>query len=150
MTSALVSKRIFGSYKDIPTTYEALNALYPLRIIKNDDEYERAVSIASSIVGHNLSEVQDDYLSTLEVLILSYQDEHIPFNMPVISGIDALRGLMADHDMSASDLARLLGTHRSLASKILLGQRSLTTGHLKILCEHFKVSADLFLVLHHT
>jgi len=53
--------------------------------------------------------------------------------------------LLADNDMSASDLARLLGVHASMGSKILKGERSLTVEHLRKLADRFKVRPDLFM-----
>ena len=50
-----------------------------------------------------------------------------------------LRYLLADRDMSASDLGRLLGD-RSLGTKILNGERALSKSHIKILAAHFHVS----------
>jgi HTH-type transcriptional regulator/antitoxin HigA len=56
-----------------------------------------------------------------------------------------LQALLDTHGMTASDLARLLDVHRSTASKILSGDRSLTVEHIKVLSGRFRVSADLFL-----
>jgi len=48
-------------------------------------------------------------------------------------------------NMNASDLARLLGVHASMGSKILKGERSLTVGHLRKLADRFKVRPELFM-----
>jgi len=47
--------------------------------------------------------------------------------------------------LSAADLARLLGVHRTLGVMILPGERKLTLHHVQALARHFGVSADLFL-----
>ena len=47
--------------------------------------------------------------------------------------------------MNASDLARLLGIHPSMGSKILKGERSLTVEHVKKLTARFKVRPELFI-----
>jgi antitoxin component HigA of HigAB toxin-antitoxin module len=47
--------------------------------------------------------------------------------------------------MNASDLARLLGVHATMGSKILNGERSLTVDHLKVLSARFKVRPDAFM-----
>lgn len=57
----------------------------------------------------------------------------------------SLKHLLEENQMNASDLARLLGVHPSLGSKILKGERSLTVAHLRKLAERFKVSPGLFL-----
>jgi|SRR5882724_5861879 len=145
MTTALSGKTRFAHYRDIPTSYEALHAFFPLRPLRSASNYDRAVEVASSLAGHDLNPEQDDYLGTLGALIVAYEDQHLPFDMPQMNGLEALKGLLRDHGMNASDLARLLGGHRSLGSKILHGERSLTVPHLRILTKYFQVSADLFL-----
>ena len=145
MTTTSKQKTVFAHYVDIPTSYEALHAFFPLRPLRTDSEYEHAVTVASSMAGHDLNTEQDNYLGTLGALITAYEDQHRPFDMPRLNGLEALKGLLRDHDMNASDLARLLGGHRSLGSKILNGERNLTIQHLRILTHYFKVSADLFL-----
>jgi len=46
---------------------------------------------------------------------------------------------MEQHDLSAADLARILGSDRSLGSKLLRGERRLTVDHIRILARHFQV-----------
>lgn len=60
-------------------------------------------------------------------------------------GSATLRHLMDEHDMNASGLARLLGIHASMGSKILKGARALTVDHLNLLAAKFKVQADTFM-----
>ena len=62
-----------------------------------------------------------------------------------MGGIEALRYLLAENDMNASDLARLLGVHASMGSKILNGDRSLTVEHLRKLAARFLVRPELFM-----
>jgi HTH-type transcriptional regulator / antitoxin HigA len=81
----------------------------------------------------------------LSTLVESYENTPYLLDDPAIRGLDALRALLDDHGMSAADLARLLGVHRSMGSKLLKGERALTSQHLKILSDRFKVTADLFL-----
>ena len=145
MTTAAGGKTLFAHYRDIPTRYAALHAFFPLRPLRSASDYDRAVEVAGSLAGHDLTPEQDDYLGTLGALIVAYEDQNQPFDMPQMRGLDALKGLLRDHGMHAADLSRLLGAHRSLGSKILQGERSLTVAHLRVLTEYFKVSADVFL-----
>jgi antitoxin component HigA of HigAB toxin-antitoxin module len=55
-----------------------------------------------------------------------------------------LRYLMEGHDMSASDVGRLLG-NRELGPAISRGDRQLSKKHIQIFSERFAVSTDLFL-----
>lgn len=141
MTKTLLSK---ARRITLPKTYDALMGLYPVRPIHNDRELNQAVAVLDRIAGHALNPDQEDYLDALSTLVEEYEQTRHRIE-PKISGLSALRALLAEHGMSAADLARLLGVHRSLGSKLLNGKRALTISHLKILSERFKVSADLFL-----
>jgi HTH-type transcriptional regulator/antitoxin HigA len=132
-------------YGDIPKTYHRLLAMYPLRPIHDDVELARATEVIDLMAGHELNADQADYLDVLSTLVEVYENAHDPLDDPPINGLDALRAILDDHGMSAADLARLLGVHRSMGSKLLRGERALTARHLNILSERFKVSADLFL-----
>ena len=132
-------------YEDIPKTYDQLLALHPLRPIHNDVELEHATGMIDILAGHDLNADQADYLDVLSTLVEAYENTHYPLEAPAICGLDALRALLDEHGMSATDLARMLGMHRSMGSKLLKGERVLTVRHLQRLSDRFKVSADLFL-----
>ena len=78
-------------------------------------------------------------------LVRVYEAEHHAIDVSGLSGIDSLKHLLEQNSMNASDLARLLGVHPSMGSKILKGERSLTVDHLRKLSERFKVSPGLFM-----
>ena len=132
-------------YEDVPKTYDQLLAMHPLRPIHNDVELAHATEMIDILAGHDLNVDQADYLDVLSTLVEVYENTHDPIDAPAICGLDALRALLDDHGMSATDLARLLGVHRSMGSKLLKGERALTARHLQMLSDRFKVSADLFL-----
>ncbi len=145
MSQGPVQNTTLTRYEDIPKTYNKLLALHPLRPMHNDVELDHATEIIDLLAGHELNRDQEDYLDVLSTLVEAYENTHYSLDDPVICGLDALRALLDDHGMGATDLARLLGVHRSMGSKLLKGERALTTRHLKILSDRFKVSADLFL-----
>ena len=132
-------------YAEIPKLYDRLLALHPLRPIHNDVELAHATEIIDLLAGHDLNADQADYLDVLSTLVEAYENAHDPLEDPALCGLDVLRTLLDEHDMSAADLARLLGVHRSMGSKLLKGERALTARHLQMLGERFKVSAALFL-----
>jgi HTH-type transcriptional regulator / antitoxin HigA len=130
---------------DVPKTYDQLLAMHPLRPIHNDVELDHATKMIDILAGRDLNEDQTDYLDVLSTLVEAYENTHYSLNDPTICGLDALQALLDEHGMSAADLARLLGVHRSMGSKLLKGERALTARHLQMLSERFKVSTDLFL-----
>jgi len=88
---------------------------------------------------------QSLYLETLVQLVQAYEASQHEIETADISGLDTLRHLLIENEMNASDLARLLGVHTSMGSKILNGDRSLTVDHLKKLSARFGVRPDLFI-----
>ncbi len=83
------------------------------------------------------------YLETLVQLVQAYETRHHAIDTSDMSGLDSLKHLLQENAMNASDLARLLGDHVSLGSKILKGARSLTVDHIRTLAARFKVSPRL-------
>ena len=94
------------------------------------------------MAGHRLTKDQQDYLAALGTFVANYEDDHDPVSEG--SPLDALRLLMQEHGMNASDLGRLLG-NRSLGSLILTGSRELSKSHIRTLARHFGVSPAVFL-----
>ncbi|MDH3604115.1 MAG: helix-turn-helix domain-containing protein [Candidatus Tectomicrobia bacterium] len=127
-------------------TYAQLLLWYPIKSIRDEAEYDAAVKIAGALaVYDHLNEDQERYLDTLSTLIEVYEDHHITFDWPEMSGIEILKGLIEEHGMTVSDFARLIGVHRSLGTRILNGERNLTVGHIRILADRFKVAPELFM-----
>jgi len=131
-------------FAGLPKDYASLCRVLTPRPIHNRTEYENVTEITDAMAGHKLTQDQDDYFDLLCRLIEDYEKEQgLP--APKASSLDALRHLLEAHDMSAADLARLLGVHRTLGAMILRGERRLTLAHVRKLAKRFSVSADLFL-----
>ena len=113
------------------------------RPIHDRRDFEHVTEITHAMAGHKLTADQEDYFDLLCRLIEDYEKERL--NAPKVSALDALQHLLDAHDLSAADLARLLGVHRTLGAMILRGERQLTLAHVRTLAKHFSVSADLFL-----
>lgn len=88
-----------------------------------------------------LTKGQALYLETLVQLVEAYEAEHHSIDTSDLRGIDILQHLLEENDMNASDLARLLGVHASMGSKILNGDRALTVEHLRKLSRSFQSTA---------
>jgi HTH-type transcriptional regulator/antitoxin HigA len=135
----------FASNGSIPKTYRELCALYLPRPIHNDDEDAEATAMMNALaVFTRLNSEQRDYLDVLTEFVDEF-DKGRKSNWPKTNGLDALKYLLEEHRLTAADLARLLGVHRTLGAMILRGERKLTLKHVRALTRHFGVSADLFL-----
>jgi HTH-type transcriptional regulator/antitoxin HigA len=131
-------------FSRLPKDYAGLCRLLIPRPIHNKVDCENVIEISDAMAGHTLTPDQEDYFDLLCRLIEDYDKEQ-GLHAPKASGLDALRHLLEANDMSAADLARLLGVHRTLGGMILRGERQLTLAHVRTLAKRFNVSADLFL-----
>ena len=140
-----MSRRASAHLDRIPRTFERLNALHPLRPIQDRVDLENAMEVVDVLaVLSARNRDQDDYLETLSTLIEKYEAEQDAVEIAELEPVRVLRFLLESHDMSASDLGRLLG-NRELGPAILRGERQLSKTHIQILRRHFGVSADVFL-----
>jgi len=129
----------------LPKDYAGLCRLLTPRPIHDKVDLENVTEITDAMAGHKLTPDQEDYFDLLCRLIEDYEKEHLQLGTPKVTALDALQHLLDAHAMSAADLARLLGVHRTLGGMILRGERRLTLAHVRTLARHFSVSADLFL-----
>jgi len=130
----------------LPGRFEDLVALMPPRAILDDGHLENSIEMIDALMASGkLTKGQASYMETLVQLVQAYEASNHAIDVAGISGLDSLKHLMDQSKMNASDLARLLGMHASMGSKILKGDRSLTVEHLKKLAERFKVSPEIFI-----
>ena len=130
----------------LPGRFEDLVALMPPQAILDDIHLENSVEMIDALmVRGKLTKGQAIYMETLVQLVQAYEASNHAIDTADINGLDSLKHLMAENEMNASALARLLGVHASMGSKILKGERSLTVDHLKKLSNRFKVSPAIFI-----
>jgi HTH-type transcriptional regulator/antitoxin HigA len=138
MTSTLKSKPLPGKLEDL------IRYKTPVTITGRK-EYDAVLEIIDRLMQiPRLTKGQGTYLQTLVDLVHCYEEKHEQMRTSDLTALDILKTLMEEHEMNASDLARLLGTHVSLGSKILKGDRALTLEHIKLLGEYFHVSPVIF------
>jgi len=135
-----------NSNHKVPRRFDALVAEMPPQAIMDDVHYENTIEMIDRVMAAGkLTKGQELYLETLVQLVQAYEAKHQAIDTGDLGGIEALRHLLAENDMNASDLARLLGVHLSMGSKILKGERSLTVEHLRTLADRFQVRPELFM-----
>jgi HTH-type transcriptional regulator/antitoxin HigA len=130
-------------FDDLPTTYEGLVQLHMPRPIHDEVELENATDLIDLMAGHDLSADQEDYLDLLSDLVAKYEEGTSPIGEGAAPR-EVLAWLIEEHGMSITELGKLLGD-RSLGSRILSGERSLSKSHIRIVAEHFKVSPAAFI-----
>jgi len=132
------------SFSNLPTTFVGLIKLHPPRPIHDDVGYKNTVEMVDALAGHKLNRDQDDYLLLLSGLVERYEADTLPKG-PNVSGIKMLLYILEENRLHGDDLAKIIGVDRSVGYRILKGERSLTTAHIKALCSRFGLRADIFI-----
>ncbi len=142
--SPLTKKKTRTGDRRLPESWLGLlRDFYPLYPIHTGKDYTRALESADRLIGRKLTSLQSRYVESLTLLIEEYESAHYAIDESW-TPLEALKFLIAENDMNASDLGKILGD-RSLGSTILNGRRSLSKNHIRILAQHFSVSPALFL-----
>ncbi len=130
----------------LPGTFSDLVRLMPPMAIRDDIQHRNVLVVIDRLMQvERLSRGQADYLETLVELVETYEARQHALDVSDLGGTQMLKHVVGESSMSGSDLARLLGIHPTMGSKILGGQRRLTWDHAKILAAHFKLSPELFM-----
>jgi HTH-type transcriptional regulator/antitoxin HigA len=119
-------------------------AISPLLSLRNEQEYDGAVERLNRLldeVGTDEQHPLYTLLDTLGTLIHAYEEEHHP--IPACSGVDVLRFLMEEHDLTQSDLPEI--GSQGVISEILQGQRELNVRQIRALAKRFHVSPGVFI-----
>jgi HTH-type transcriptional regulator / antitoxin HigA len=119
-------------------------AISPLLSLRNEQEYDRAVERLNRLldeVGTDEQHPLYTLLDTLGTLIHAYEEEHHP--IPECSGVDVLRFLMDEHDLTQSDLPEI--GSQGVVSEILRGKRELNVRQIRALAKRFHVSPGVFI-----
>jgi len=133
-----------NEFRKLPKAYADLVAVLPPRPIHDDVDLANATEMIDRLAGFDLNDDQEDYLEALATFVEAYETERFAIDDSRITPLDALKVLLSEHEMNASDLGRLLGS-RTLGAAILSGRRGLSKTHIRKLADHFQVEPGLFL-----
>lgn len=143
-----IGDKIPGALAALPKAYLTLMAEFPLRPIRNKNEYHRAAKIVHRLAlqADGLGQDENAYLEVLETLVERYDIDHSRMNAQAITPAQALRVLVEQAGMTVSELGELLGS-KGAASELLSGKRrEPSKAQIAKLCARFKVDAGLFLL----
>lgn len=138
------AKNQTGKNSKLPGRFEDLVLEMPPRAIADDVQHRNAVEMIDRLMMlDHPTRGQADYLETLVQLVQVYENAH--HAIEGLKGARLLKHLSSERGMNASALARLLGLHTSMGSKILSGEREITIEHARTLADYFKIRFDAFL-----
>lgn len=122
--------------------YLALVRAFPLISIRDDAHLAQSLEVIDRLIAKPIrSAAEEDYLGALTDLVETYENAHVA--IPPTTGIDALRYLMEENELSQADLVPIFGTP-SVVSEVLSGKRGLALAYIKKLAAHFSLPAGVF------
>jgi HTH-type transcriptional regulator/antitoxin HigA len=127
------------SFASLPKNYSVLCKRYVPRPLHDLADYAAALQAIEPLIGFEdkINADQADYLEAVSSFVEAYDRARVKW--PKSSPLATLKFLLEQHNMSAADLSRLLGSDRSLGSKLLRGERQLTVNHIRTLAHRFNV-----------
>lgn len=129
---------------DAPVLKKSWPAVENYLSIHNKHDYDLAVNMLNQLldeVGSNEKHPLYGFLEVLGILIENYEAEH--YDLDGVTGADALKYLMQEHDLRQDDLPDI--GSQGVVSEILNGKRQLNVGQIQKLSERFKVSPAVFI-----
>lgn len=129
--------------EQLEQAWDQLQALAPIAVIRTDRQYDQALATLHrllDLVGEDETHPLYELLDTLGVLIHTYEESLLPAN--TATGIDVLRLLIDEHELTAVDLPEL-GTPAEVAA-LLAGRIALTTPQIQALAARFGVAPATF------
>jgi HTH-type transcriptional regulator/antitoxin HigA len=116
------------------------NELYPLKVIRTADDYEKALRSMEKVFDEEVGALAD-YAETLTILIVHYEEKNSPTQKN--EGVEVLKFLMEQNNLKQKDLIGVLGG-KSTVSEILNGKRPMNLQHIRALAERFHVAPATF------
>lgn len=132
------------SIDDITARFQALTAVIPLRAIRTETDYDKAVALLNQLLDAGAADEccpLADLIDTLGSLIAEY--ESIQYPAQKIAPVTTLRFLMEQHRLTQSDLPEI--GSQGVVSEILRGKRELNLRQIKELAKRFQVPAAVFI-----
>ncbi|MGH8025965.1 MAG: helix-turn-helix domain-containing protein [Pseudoxanthomonas sp.] len=124
--------------------YVALSSLVPMRPIRNEAEYERAVSVLGDLLdagGAKQGTTLAELVETVGSFIEAYDEAH--YRLPEVTGLDAVKFFMQQHGLTQGDVPEI--GSQGVVSEILNGKRDLNIRQIKALSDRFGVDPSVFM-----
>lgn len=141
-----MKKAASSTNNELPKTYQELCLKrWFAKPISDDVDYENALEAVEPLYFlAERTEEQTLYLRAVATFVEQYEDA--TREPPRKATVPELLAFLCDaHELSASDLSRILGDpHRTVGGKLLSGEREPSKAHIRILCEKFSLSPALF------
>jgi len=124
--------------------WEQFRAATDITPIRDENHYTRMVEMLEALLEETAGNEQHALIGLVDIvgdLIEDYESEQEP--LPEVTGIDALKFLMEQHNLKQSELVEI--GSQGVVSEILTGKRELNVRQVRLLADRFGVSAATFL-----
>ncbi len=123
--------------------YIELITTFPPRPITNETELIATQNRINSILDKgSLTKDDRDYLKILGILVYEYEEKHKP--IPTIRGVEILKALLEESQLSTQDLIPIFG-NESIVLEVLNGNYKLSENPIQELGNFFHISPSLFI-----
>jgi len=130
--------------KHLLPAWKAFHATTDIGPIRDEEHYQRMIDTLNALLDVTGDDENHPVMGLVDIvgdLVEDYESEHHP--LPAVTGIDALKFLMDQHDLKQSDLSEI--GSQGVVSEILAGKRALNIRQVQALSKRFAVSTDTFL-----
>lgn len=124
--------------------WEQFRAATDISTIRDEGHYARMTQMLESLLDEAGGDEHHHVMGLVDIvgdLIEDYEAEQ--HQLPEVSGIDALKFLMAQHGLKQGDLKEI--GSQGVVSEILTGKRELNVRQVRALSQRFGVSTATFL-----
>jgi HTH-type transcriptional regulator/antitoxin HigA len=115
-------------------TYTDLLVQYQPKLIKTEQEYQKALTTVEGMMSGELTEAETELFKLLVLLIESYESHHYP--MGESTPVATLESLMHEFEVEPASLVEIIGSIDILRD-VIQGQRSISKAQAESLAEFF-------------
>lgn len=129
--------------KHLLPVWEQFRAATDIVPIRDNAHYARMTDMLEALLDETQSNEAHPAMGLVDIvgdLIEDYEAEH--YHLPEVTGVQALKFLMAQHGLKQSDLSEI--GSQGVVSEILTGKRELNIRQVRALSERFGVSTATF------
>lgn len=128
--------------------YLELTQEFPVRPIRSEEELLAAIARIDSLLplrrdAPELSPDEEDYLEALGMMVHRYEEVHHP--LPEMSGVEILKFLMSENELSIRGLAEEIEVPFSTLGAILAGRRKISPRVREALTNRFAMHPSAFI-----
>lgn len=126
-----------------PPLQQSWTQVSALLSIRDEQDYDLALERLNRLIDEVGTDEQHplySLLDTLGAVVHAWEEQH--HLMPELAGVEALRFLMEEHDLTAADLPEV--GSQGVVSAILGGKRVLNVRQIRALSNRFGVSPAVF------